>query len=324
MVDSSDISRFHEVKLVLEEILCNRKISGKPVLLLANKQDNETALDEVDIIEYLNIEPLVNHQKCPTLVQSCSASEKNSKLDLGIKKGYEWLVSNIVRNYQTLNQRVESESKEQDDREREEMVEKIQRIREQQNIEKNKANQDIIETYSDYMQKISNIKANEQIVNVLDFENVKLSNTSSETSSTISFPPIYVTNNCSLPERPKSAVQIVKHQLEINKAVRKHSLPLKPNKTTPVNLFADKLPHSAQDTHKKKHNLKPANETATVKQFPSNGVNYMGPSGDYVPKKKILQTIYNNKLPSLNCQNKIVPWVQKPINGDVISVIEFE
>lgn len=310
--------------MVLEEILCNNKIAGKPVLILANKQDNETALDEVDIIEYLNIESLVNHQKCPTLVQSCSASEKHSRLDLGIKKGYEWLLSNIVRNYQTLNKRVESDSKQQDDKEREEMAEKIQRIREQQNIEKNHASEDIIETYSDYMQKMSkNTKDNEPAVSVLSIENVEHTSSSSKTSSTISFPPIYVTNNYSVPERPKSAVQLVKHHLEMNKTVRKHSLQLKSNKTAPVNLFAEKLPHSAQ-TYKKVINSKSTDKTVRETQYPSNGVNYMGPSGDYLPPKNFFQAIHTNKLPSINCQNKIVPYVQKPINGDVISVIEFE
>lgn len=311
---------------MLEDILSNSKIAGKPVLILANKQDNETALDEVDIIEFLNIEPLVNHQKCPTLVQSCSASENNSKLDPGIKQGYEWLLRNVVRNYQTLNQRVESESKEQEVKEREEMAEKIQRIREQQNIERIKANQDIIETYSDYMQKISNnTKNGEQILSGLGLENVEQSSSSSKTSSTISFHPVYVSNNCGASERPKSAVQIVKHQLEMNKAVRKHSLPSKSNKTAPVNLFADKLPRSAQESYKHTRGLKSTDEALTIKQFPSNGVSYMGPSGDYLPLKKKFQAIHNNKLPSINCQNKIVPWVEKPTtNGDVISVIEIE
>lgn len=280
----------------------------------------------MEIIEYLNIEPLVNHQKCPTLVQSCSATEKNSKLDLGIKKGYDWLLNNIIRNYQTLNQRVEVASREQDIRDREEMSERIQRIRKQQNIEKIKANQDIIETYSDYMQKLkSNTKNSVQIEN--GFDNVELTSSSSK-SSTVSFTPVYVTNNCGLPERPKSAVQIVKHQLEMNKPVRKHSLPLKCNKTTPVNLFADKLPQSAQERSKefylKKRNLKSADESVRMKQLTTNGVSQMGPSGDYLPQKNFFQTINNNKLPPLTCKNKIVPWVPQPTNGDVISVIEIE
>lgn len=330
VIDSSDYSRFNEAKLVLEEIIGNNKIAGKPLLILANKQDNENALDEVDIIEYLNLEPLVNRQKCPTLVQSCSATEK-SKLDPGIKKGYEWLLNNVVRNYHILNQRVEKESREQEIREREEMAEKIKRIREQQDIEKNRANQDVIETYSEYLQKIDNIdETSEQVINVLAFEDIIQPSKSSSSSSSVSFPPIYVTNNCALPERPKSAVQIVRHQLEMNNTVRKHSLPLKSNKTAPVNLYADKPPHSAQERRRTfsvaNRTLKSADDTIiAMKHFHvTNGVSNMGPSGDYLPKKDIFQTNHITKLPPLNCQKKIVPWIEQNKNGDTISVIEIE
>lgn len=327
-MDSSDFSRFNEVKLVLEEILGSNKIAGKPVLILANKQDNENALDEVDIIEHLDIEALVNRQKCPTLVQSCSATEKKMILDPGIKKGYEWLLSNIIRNYQILNQRVENESKEQEVQEREDMAEKIRRIREQQDIEKIRTNQDAIETYSDYIQKLnSNTEKIEEVIEVVDFENVDLSNCSSNSSSTISFPPIYVTSNFGLPERPKSAVQIVKHQLEMNKTMRKYSLPIKSNKTAPVNLYYDKPSHSAQERRRRfstnKRNLKSADDSVAMKSF-RNGLSHMGPSGDYLPSRDFLQTNHITKLPPLNCNNKIVPWVQQTTNGDAVTVIEIE
>lgn len=71
VVDSCDSERFHEVQEVLEEILSSDKITGKPLLVLANKQDKESAFDEIDIIECLKIEELVNRYKCPALVQSC-------------------------------------------------------------------------------------------------------------------------------------------------------------------------------------------------------------------------------------------------------------
>lgn len=71
VVDSCDETRFHEARGVLEEILSSDKIRGKPLLILANKQDQEAALDEVDLIECLRIEELVNRFECPALVQSC-------------------------------------------------------------------------------------------------------------------------------------------------------------------------------------------------------------------------------------------------------------
>ena len=37
---------------------------------LANKQDKEGALDEIDLCERLNLENMVNHFKCPCRVVS--------------------------------------------------------------------------------------------------------------------------------------------------------------------------------------------------------------------------------------------------------------
>lgn len=43
----------YNLQLILES-------SGKPVLVLANKQDKSGALDDIDVVDKLNIEPLVN------------------------------------------------------------------------------------------------------------------------------------------------------------------------------------------------------------------------------------------------------------------------
>ena len=65
---------------------------------LANKQDKQGALDELDIVERLNVESLVNQQRCPTLVETCSATGgdahpgRRRKLDPGIQNGYRQVV----------------------------------------------------------------------------------------------------------------------------------------------------------------------------------------------------------------------------------------
>jgi ADP-ribosylation factor-like protein 13B len=58
---------------------------------LANKQDCEGALDEVDIVEQLNVEAVVNQYRCPTLVEMCSATAVKNyhrKQDLAIHNGF--------------------------------------------------------------------------------------------------------------------------------------------------------------------------------------------------------------------------------------------
>ncbi|XP_065221297.1 ADP-ribosylation factor-like protein 13B [Planococcus citri] len=108
VVDASDVARLHESKLVFANLLSHENISGKPVLLLANKQDKETALDELDVVEQLDVEYIVNKYRCPTRVEICSALNPNNiKIDSSIISGYKWLIDIIIENYNVINDRVQ-------------------------------------------------------------------------------------------------------------------------------------------------------------------------------------------------------------------------
>ncbi|XP_023015159.2 uncharacterized protein [Leptinotarsa decemlineata] len=327
VVDSSDFSRFSEVKMELEDILYNDKIAGKPLLVLANKQDHENALDEIDIIEYLNIEQMVNVQKCPTLVQSCSANENTTnKLDPGIQRGYEWLLSNIDKRYGSLNQRVEADVMEQEKIERDALLKKIQRIKALQEMEESKKSEDAIETYSEYVKKINGKVQKEEKLSdyVVVFDNLDPSSESS--SSSISFPPVYVTNNSALTDRPKSAVEMVKHQLQLTNNTRKQSLKSRSNKTAPMSLFGERLPHSAKERRKDYSNsvrrLKSAdNSLFTISNTVTDHPDFVGAGGDTI----LMNNFDKNRLPPLKGRSNGVPWVHKPANGDsVISVVDIE
>ncbi|XP_054289934.1 ADP-ribosylation factor-like protein 13B isoform X2 [Macrosteles quadrilineatus] len=117
VVDASDMSRIEESRKALHELLAHEKLAGKPLLLLANKQDQDGALDEIDIVERLNVEALVNQQKCPTLVETCSTTGaphgRKPHVDPGILSGYRWLLRRIINEYDKLNARVEQDLEEQ-------------------------------------------------------------------------------------------------------------------------------------------------------------------------------------------------------------------
>ncbi|XP_043685552.1 ADP-ribosylation factor-like protein 13B [Vespula pensylvanica] len=110
VVDASDISRLAENKVVFGELVAHESISGKPLLLLANKQDLNGAIDELDVVDNLDVEHIVNTTRCPTRVETCSCfSEKENvknRNTLGITNGYKWLLDTILRNYTVLNNRV--------------------------------------------------------------------------------------------------------------------------------------------------------------------------------------------------------------------------
>lgn len=94
-----------ECGIILNDIICHKQINGKPILIFANKQDCENALDEIDIVEKLHIEDIVNKYHCPTLVQPCSAISPTEPNE-NIMNGYNWLMTYILNNYVHINNRV--------------------------------------------------------------------------------------------------------------------------------------------------------------------------------------------------------------------------
>ncbi|XP_012657018.1 ADP-ribosylation factor-like protein 13B isoform X2 [Otolemur garnettii] len=138
VVDSSDEERMEETKETMSEVLRHPRISGKPVLVLANKQDKEGALGEADVIECLSLEKLVNEHKCLCQIEPCSAIlGYGKKIDKSIKKGLYWLLHIIARDFEALNERIQKDTieqralEEQEKRERAERVRKLQEERKQ-------------------------------------------------------------------------------------------------------------------------------------------------------------------------------------------------
>ncbi|KFU86381.1 ADP-ribosylation factor-like 13B, partial [Chaetura pelagica] len=135
VVDSSDIARMEETKQAMIEVLNNPKITGKPVLVLANKQDREGALSEADVIETLSLEKLVNEHKCLCQIEPCSAiTGYGKKIDKSIKRGLYWLLQIIAKDFDALNERIQrdtTEQKAQEEQNKLERAERVRRIREQ-------------------------------------------------------------------------------------------------------------------------------------------------------------------------------------------------
>ncbi|KAB7504660.1 ADP-ribosylation factor-like protein 13B [Armadillidium nasatum] len=130
VIDSSDKDRIEECHSVLEKLLSDKKITGKPVLVLANKQDVEGALDEIDIVETLKIEQIVNSYRCPARVETCSATAiQKKKPDKPIADGFRWLIDTIVVHYNTIDKRVEKDVAEERLQLQEELEKRKERIR---------------------------------------------------------------------------------------------------------------------------------------------------------------------------------------------------
>ncbi|XP_035533438.1 ADP-ribosylation factor-like protein 13B isoform X2 [Morone saxatilis] len=135
VVDSSDVQRIQETRETMAEVLQHPRIAGKPVLVLANKQDQEGALAEADIIENLSLEKLVNENKCLCQIEPCSAVlGYGKKFDKSIKKGLKWLLNNIAKDYEAITERVQKDTAEQraqEEQDKKERAERVRRIREE-------------------------------------------------------------------------------------------------------------------------------------------------------------------------------------------------
>ncbi|XP_024150052.1 ADP-ribosylation factor-like protein 13B isoform X3 [Oryzias melastigma] len=135
VVDSSDVQRIQETRETMAEVLQHPRIAGKPVLVLANKQDQEGALAEADIIENLSLEKLVNENKCLCQIEPCSAViGYGKKVDKSIKKGLSWLLNNIAKDYEAIAERVQKDTAEQralEEQDKKERAERVRRIREE-------------------------------------------------------------------------------------------------------------------------------------------------------------------------------------------------
>ncbi|XP_075710567.1 ADP-ribosylation factor-like protein 13B isoform X2 [Rhinoderma darwinii] len=135
VIDSSDVDRMEETKETVAEVLRHPRIAGKPVLVLANKQDREGAMAEADIIEFLSLEKLVNDNKCLCQIEPCSAVLGfGKKIDSHIRKGLKWLLEVIAKDFEALNERVQKETTEQraqEEQDKQKIAERVKSIREE-------------------------------------------------------------------------------------------------------------------------------------------------------------------------------------------------
>ncbi|XP_011497840.1 PREDICTED: ADP-ribosylation factor-like protein 13B [Ceratosolen solmsi marchali] len=105
VVDANDHDRLSESANIFQELACHELIKQKPILFLGNKQDLHHAIDEFDIIQYMNISSVVNFAKCYTRVEICSCypdKHKYFNLNKNIDKGFGWLIEVIKTNYDDI------------------------------------------------------------------------------------------------------------------------------------------------------------------------------------------------------------------------------
>uniref|UniRef100_A0A8C6WMB0 ADP-ribosylation factor-like 13A n=1 Tax=Neogobius melanostomus TaxID=47308 RepID=A0A8C6WMB0_9GOBI len=129
VVDSCDRQRMKEVNQVLEDLLKHPRVAGKPLLVLANKQDKINALLGSELIEILSLEKLVNQSRSLCHIEPCSAlMDLRRWSDRKTLRGLRWLLRAVGLDYPDLCARVMHDSRrtlEQIDEEKNENIDKI-------------------------------------------------------------------------------------------------------------------------------------------------------------------------------------------------------
>ncbi|XP_060085592.1 ADP-ribosylation factor-like protein 13B [Ylistrum balloti] len=130
VVDSSATNRMPEISENLKNLLDHPQVTGKPILLLANKCDREDAMDSVDVCQKINLEDQVNRHKCPSRIESVSAVKgTGKKVDKKLKEGLKWLCGMIEHNWDQYSVRVTRDMEEQQKRDEEEKALRRERVR---------------------------------------------------------------------------------------------------------------------------------------------------------------------------------------------------
>lgn len=107
---AAGIARCVEARLCLHALLHQQhQLHGKPLLVLANKQDVNSALDDVEMSDALQLERLANTYRCPTRIEACTAraaQDSGSSIDSPLEVGFRWLVGFVESHFESLNRRV--------------------------------------------------------------------------------------------------------------------------------------------------------------------------------------------------------------------------
>lgn len=101
VIDCSLEAPFESVREVLHQTMYDKDIRGKPLLIVANKQDLDESIDVVDITYFFRIGEICNMVGSPCLIIT---SGKNDRTDLN--EGIDWLTENIIENYKNLKNRM--------------------------------------------------------------------------------------------------------------------------------------------------------------------------------------------------------------------------
>lgn len=101
VIDCSLNAPFEITRAILHETMHHRHIRGKPLLIIANKQDIPDSIDVIDITYYFHIDEICNRLGTPCLIIT---SGEDNRQDITV--GMDWIVEYVCSNYKALRNRI--------------------------------------------------------------------------------------------------------------------------------------------------------------------------------------------------------------------------
>eukprot|EP01137_Pigoraptor_chileana_P036737 Opistho-2@32827 len=126
VVDASDPTRLEESREALNAFIDDERFKGKPLLVLANKQDKEGAVSNSSVSKKLKLRGRESEGE-PIFVQVCAAKRASAPpgedappgpLDERITSGLEWLISTIRTRHDELTSRISKDVAVQQEKEK--------------------------------------------------------------------------------------------------------------------------------------------------------------------------------------------------------------
>lgn len=134
VVDATAVDRLWEVKESLQNVTKDSRVAGKPMLILANKQDQSGAVDEHALQSHLELGTLLGDRMNTVNVVKSIAISNRGQAKTSLRSAVVWLLEAIDGQYDQISERVkiDTENKRaQEAREKQERAERVRRIREE-------------------------------------------------------------------------------------------------------------------------------------------------------------------------------------------------
>lgn len=137
VVDAADPARFEESKKTLKEMMSDKMLTGKPFIVVANKQDKEGAVSAKELKKALGLKDV------PVFEATAIEVGEDNKCNQGVSDAVTELIVQILKKYPTIAKKREKDMEYQrliEEKEREEKRARLMKRR-QEEAEREQANQ---------------------------------------------------------------------------------------------------------------------------------------------------------------------------------------